>query len=361
MSNEVWAEVYNRIASLIEEHRTTLVFVNTRRLAERVTHQLGERLGKDKVTSHHGSLSAKLRLDAEDRLKRGELKALVATASLELGIDIGSVDLVCQIGPTRSIATLLHRVGRAQHKRGGLPKGRLFPLTRDELVETVATLRSLRQGQLDRLIIPQKPLDILAQQIVACTATDDRQEGQLFDLMRSAYPYRDLTRQEFDDVLQMLAEGFSTKRGRRAALIHHDAINHRIRARRGAGLLALTSGGAIPDNADYRVVLEPAETFIGTVNEDFAIESMAGDIFQLGNASWKILRINSGQVRVEDAHGQPPGIPFWLGEAPGRTDELSRSVSDLRIELENEIEAALKKEKEESGITNEETSKNPKS
>jgi ATP-dependent Lhr-like helicase len=361
MSNEVWAEVYNRIASLIEEHRTTLVFVNTRRLAERVTHQLGERLGKDKVTSHHGSLSAKLRLDAEDRLKRGELKALVATASLELGIDIGSVDLVCQIGPTRSIATLLQRVGRAQHKRGGLPKGRLFPLTRDELVETVATLRSLRQGQLDRLIIPQKPLDILAQQIVACTATDDRQEGQLFDLMRSAYPYRDLTRQEFDDVLQMLAEGFSTKRGRRAALIHHDAINHRIRARRGAGLLALTSGGAIPDNADYRVVLEPAETFIGTVNEDFAIESMAGDIFQLGNASWKILRINSGQVRVEDAHGQPPGIPFWLGEAPGRTDELSRSVSDLRIELENEIEAALKKEKEESGITNEETSKNPKS
>jgi len=182
MSNEVWAEVYNRIATLIEEHRTTLVFVNTRRLAERVTHQLAERLGKDKVTSHHGSLSAKLRLEAEDRLKRGELKALVATASLELGIDIGSVDLVCQIGPTRSIATLLQRVGRAQHKRGGLPKGRLFPLTRDELVESVATLHSLRQGQLDRLIIPQKPLDVLAQQIVACVATDDWQEDELFDV-----------------------------------------------------------------------------------------------------------------------------------------------------------------------------------
>jgi ATP-dependent Lhr-like helicase len=353
MSNEVWAEVYNRIATLIEEHRTTLVFVNTRRLAERVTHQLAERLGKDKVTSHHGSLSAKLRLEAEDRLKRGELKALVATASLELGIDIGSVDLVCQIGPTRSIATLLQRVGRAQHKRGGLPKGRLFPLTRDELVESVATLHSLRQGQLDRLIIPQKPLDVLAQQIVACVATDDWQEDELFELMRSAYPYRDLTREEFDEVVRMLAEGFSTKRGRRAALIHHDAVNHRVRARRGAGLLALTSGGAIPDNADYRVVLEPTETFIGTVNEDFAIESMAGDIFQLGNASWKILRINSGQVRVEDAHGQPPGIPFWLGEAPGRTNELSTSVSDLRVELEKKIAEALKDEEKPSPAVNE--------
>jgi len=270
-----------------------------------------------------------------------------------LGIDIGSVDLVCQIGPTRSIATLLQRVGRAQHKRGGLPKGRLFPLTRDELVESVATLHSLRQGQLDRLIIPQKPLDVLAQQIVACVATDDWQEDELFELMRSAYPYRDLTREEFDEVVRMLAEGFSTKRGRRAALIHHDAVNHRVLARRGAGLLALTSGGAIPDNADYRVVLEPTETFIGTVNEDFAIESMAGDIFQLGNASWKILRINSGQVRVEDAHGQPPGIPFWLGEAPGRTNELSTSVSDLRVELEKKIAEALKDEEKPSPAVNE--------
>jgi ATP-dependent Lhr-like helicase len=340
MSHEVWAEVYTRLADLIEAHRTTLVFVNTRRLAERVTHHLCERLGADKVTSHHGSLSAKLRLEAENRLKRGELKALVATASLELGIDIGSVDLVCQVGPTRSIATLLQRVGRAEHKLGGLPKGRIFPLSRDELVECLATVRSVRSGKLDTLLIPQKPLDVLAQQLVAAAACEDWEEEKLFALMRSAYPYRDVSREEFDEVLRMLAEGFSTKRGRRAALIHHDAVNGRVRARRGSRLVALTSGGAIPENADYRVLLEPSETFIGTVNEDFAVESLAGDIFQLGNTSWKILRINSGTVRVEDARGQPPNIPFWLGEAPGRTDEVSQAVSALRAEAETEIQAS---------------------
>src|SRR6202011_4373441 len=177
MSNEIWEEVYRRLAELIEAHRTTLVFVNTRRMAERVTQHLSELLGADAVTSHHGSLSAKLRLDAEDRLKRGELKALVATASLELGIDIGAVDLVCQLGTTRSIATLLQRVGRAEHqptprlrqagKGGGRPKGRIFPLSRDELVECAALLRCVRRGDLDRLRIPEKPLDVLAQQIVA--------------------------------------------------------------------------------------------------------------------------------------------------------------------------------------------------
>ena len=334
MSNEVWEEIYHRLAELIQAHRTTLVFVNTRRMAERVTHHLSELLGADAVTSHHGSLSAKLRLDAEDRLKRGELKALVATASLELGIDIGSVDLVCQLGTTRSITTLLQRVGRAEHRRGGLPKGRVFPLSRDELVECAALLRCVQRGELDRLSIPEKPLDVLAQQIVAAASTQDWDENELFELARSAWPYRNLTRQEFDGVVKMLAEGFSTKRGRRAALIHHDGVNHRIRGRRGARLTALTSGGALPDNADYRVILEPSETFVGTVNEDFAVESLAGDIFQLGNASWRILRINSGVVRVEDAKGQPPGIPFWLGEAPARTTELSKALSDLRTEIE---------------------------
>ena len=333
MSNEVWEEIYRRLAELIQAHRTTLVFVNTRRMAERVTHHLSELLGADIVTSHHGSLSAKLRLDAEDRLKHGELRALVATASLELGIDIGSVDLVCQLGTTRSIATLLQRVGRAEHRRGGLPKGRIFPLSRDELVECVALLRCVRGGELDRLSIPEKPLDVLAQQIVAAASTEDWDENDFFELVCSAWPYRNLTRDEFDSVVTMLGEGFSTKRGRRAALIHHDAVNHRIRGRRGARLTALTSGGAIPDNADYRVILEPSETFVGTVNEDFAVESLAGDIFQLGNASWRILRINSGVVRVEDAKGQPPGIPFWLGEAPARTAELSQAVSDLRMEI----------------------------
>jgi len=334
MSNEVWEEIYHRLAELIQAHRTTLVFVNTRRMAERVTHHLSELLGADAVTSHHGSLSAKLRLDAEDRLKRGELKALVATASLELGIDIGAVDLVCQLGSTRSIATLLQRVGRAGHKRGGLPKGRIFPLSRDELVECAALLRCVHRGDLDRLIIPEKPLDVLAQQVVAAAATEDWEETEFFGVVRSAWPYRNLTRQAFDSVVKMLAEGFSTKRGRRSALIHHDAVNHRLRGRRGARLVALTSGGAIPDNADYRVIVEPSETFVGTVNEDFAVESLAGDIFQLGNASWRILRINSGVVCVEDAKGEPPGIPFWLGEAPARTDELSRAVSDLRMEIE---------------------------
>ena len=334
MSNEIWEEIYHRLADLIKAHRTTLVFVNTRRMAERVTHHLSELLGADAVTSHHGSLSAKLRLEAEDRLKRGELKALVATASLELGIDIGSVDLVCQLGTTRSIATLLQRVGRAEHKRGGLPKGRIFPLSRDELIECAALLRCVNRGELDRLTIPEKPLDVLAQQIVAVASTEDWDENELFDLVCSSWPYRNLTRAEFDQVVTMLAEGFSTKRGRRSALIHHDAINHRLRGRRGARLTALTSGGAIPDNADYRVILEPSETFVGTVNEDFAVESLAGDIFQLGNASWRILRVNSGVVRVEDAKGQPPGIPFWLGEASARTDELSQAVSDLRMETE---------------------------
>ncbi|MGA7276092.1 MAG: DEAD/DEAH box helicase, partial [Candidatus Udaeobacter sp.] len=358
MSNEVWEEIYSRLAELIQEHRTTLVFVNTRRMAERVTHHLSELLGADAVTSHHGSLSAKLRLDAEDRLKRGELKALVATASLELGIDIGSVDLVCQLATTRSIATLLQRVGRAEHKRGGLPKGRIFPLSRDELVECAALVRCVHRGELDHLNIPEKPLDVLAQQIVAATSTtrsggllgrrslgeggqsaesEGWNEDELFELIRAAWPYRNLTRGEFDSVVKMLAEGFSTKRGRRSALIHHDAINHRIRGRRGARLTALTSGGAIPDNADYRVILEPSETFVGTVNEDFAVESLAGDIFQLGNASWRILRVNSGVVRVEDAKGQPPGIPFWLGEAPARTDELSNAVSELRGEIERRL------------------------
>jgi ATP-dependent helicase Lhr and Lhr-like helicase len=349
MSTEVWMEVYNRLADLIEAHKTTLVFVNTRRLAERVTGHLCDRLGSEKVMSHHGSLSASLRHEAERRLKAGELRALVATASLELGIDIGSVDLVCQIGAARSISTFLQRVGRADHRRMGISKGRLFPLSRDELVETVSVLRSIREQRLDAIEIPKKPLDLLAQQIVACVASEEWDEKGLYELMRSAYPYRDLSREEFEEVLQMLADGFATRRGRRAALVHHDAVNHRIRARRGAQLTALTSGGAIPDNADYRVLLEPGETFIGTVNEDFAIESMAGEIFQLGNASWRILQINSGTVRVEDAQGQPPGIPFWLGEAPGRTAELSRGVSTFRSEAERKIEMTFERGESEIG------------
>ena len=338
MSGEVWDEIYDRLTELIKAHKTTLVFVNTRRLAERVARHLGERLGEDAVTAHHGSLSKDTRLDAEERLKAGKLQALVATASLELGIDIGHVDLVCQLGTPRRISTFLQRVGRSGHTVHGTPKGRLFPLTRDELVECTAIIRSVHQGQLDRIIIREKTLDVLAQHVVAETAAEDWREEELFQVVRGAHPYRNLERAEFDEVVQMLAQGFATRRGRRAALIHHDAVNGRIRGRRGARLLAITSGGAIPDNADYRVILEPENTFIGTVNEDFAVESLQGDIFQLGNMSWRILRVQQGVVRVEDAHGQPPSIPFWLGESPARSDELSAAVSDLRRGIEERLD-----------------------
>ena len=334
MSNEVWEEVYDRIVELIGRHRTTLVFVNTRRLAERATRDLSERLGEEQVAAHHGSLSRELRLNAEKRLKEGNLKALVATASLELGIDIGSVDLVIQIGSPRTIATFLQRVGRSGHTLGAIPKGRIFPLSRDELVECTALLRAAAAGELDRLMIPEKPLDILAQQIVAETAAGEQSEDELFALVRGAYPYRDLSRDELDEVVRMLADGFTTKRGRRGAHIHHDEVNGRVRPRRGARLAALTSGGAIPDVADYSVLVEPEGSFIGTVDEDFAIESMPGDIFQLGNMSWRILRIESGRLRVEDARGQPPTVPFWFGEAPERSPELSAALSSLRQEID---------------------------
>jgi ATP-dependent Lhr-like helicase len=333
MSAEVWEQVYQRLVELIEAHRTTLIFVNTRRLAERVTRQLSERIGADQVTAHHGSLAKEQRLDAEQRLKYGKLKALVATASLELGIDIGEVDLVCQLGSPRSIASFLQRVGRSGHAIDGTPKGRLFPLSRDELVECAALLDGVGRGELDRVAIPEQPLDVLAQQIVAEVATREWNEDELYALVRRASPYRGLPREDFTAVVGMLAEGFSTRRGRRGALIHHDGVNHVLRGRRGARLTALTSGGTIPDNADYQVLLEPENHFIGTVNEDFAVESLAGDIFQLGNKSYRIIRVERGVVRVEDAHGMAPTIPFWLGEAPGRSDELSVAVSRLRTEI----------------------------
>jgi len=338
MSGEVWDEVYDRLAQMIRQHSTTLVFVNTRRLAERVARHLGERIGDENIAAHHGSLAREQRLAAEQRLKAGELSALVATASLELGIDIGDVNLVCQLGSTRSIASFLQRVGRSNHTVAGFPKGRIFPLSRDELVECAAIIDAVRRGELDQLEIPEKPLDILAQQIVAASAPQEWTEDTLFAMVRRAYPYRNLERKEFDEVLRMLAEGFSTKRGRRSAYVHHDAVNHRLRGRRGARLAAITSGGAIPDTADYAVVLEPSDLVIGSVNEDFAIESLQGDIFQLGNTSWRVLRVEQGKVRVEDAHGQPPSIPFWLGEAPSRTHELSVAVSRLREEVARRVE-----------------------
>ncbi|RJG14878.1 DEAD/DEAH box helicase [Massilia cavernae] len=337
MPNEVWERVYDRMAELVVMHRTTLIFVNTRRMAERVARNLGDRLGAEHVAAHHGSLAKEYRLAAEQRLKRGELQVLIATASLELGIDIGDVDLVCQVGSPRNIAALLQRVGRSGHHVGGMPKGRLFPTSRDDLVECAALLDCVRRGELDALRIPQAPLDVLAQQIVAEVSCREWSEDELFELVRRAQPYVQLERARYDAVLRMVTEGYTTRNGVRGSYLHRDAATQSVRGRRGGKLAAVTSGGTIPDNADYTVLLEPQGQSVGTVNEDFAVESMAGDVFQLGNTSYRILRIDAGKVRVEDAHGAAPNIPFWLGEAPGRSDELSTGVARLRAEIENQL------------------------
>jgi len=330
MSNDTRERVYDRLAELVAQHHTTLVFVNTRRMAERVARHLTDRLGREAVAAHHGSLAKEQRFDAEQRLKRGELKVLIATASLELGIDIGDVELVCQLGSPGSIGGFLQRVGRSGHQVGGMPKGRLFPESRDDLIECAALLDCVRRGELDALHVPRAPLDVLAQQIVAEVACREWSEDALFELVRRAYPYADLHREQFDAVLRLLANGYTSRRGPRGAYVHRDALTRTLRGRRGGKLTAVTSGGAIPDNADFAVLLEPQGLQIGTVNEDFAVESLAGDVFQLGNTSYKILRVEGGRVRVENAHGQPPNIPFWLGEAPGRSDELSAAISRLR-------------------------------
>ena len=338
MSHEVWKEIYDRLVALIESHRTTLITVNTRRLAERMAHQLSERLGAENVAAHHGSLAKEVRLDAEHRLREGKLKVLVATASLELGIDIGHVDLVCQISSPHRIATFLQRVGRSGHTIKGVPKGRIFPLTRDDLIECAAMVRAVHDGQLDRVSVPDKPLDVLAQQIVAeVSAEEEWDERALFELFKVAYPYRKLEKGEFDEVVEMLARGYATRRGRRGSLIHYDSLNRKLRSRKGSRLSAIVNGGAIPEVFDYRVLLEPEGHFVGTLNEDFAIESLPGDVFQLGNTSWRILRIGNGVVRVADAEGQPPSMPFWLGEAPARSDEMSAAVSALRAAVDFEL------------------------
>jgi ATP-dependent Lhr-like helicase len=331
-TNEMWDEIYERICELVRQHRSTLVFVNTRRLAERVAHQLAERLGQEAVAAHHGSLARKLRLAAERKLKNGEIQVLVATASLELGIDIGTVDLVCQINSPRSIAVALQRVGRSGHWRGAVPKGRLFVTTRDDLLEAASLVQAIRHGELDRLMIPEAPLDVLAQQIVASCAAEEWKEEDLFRLVRRAYPYRHLSKEAFGRIIEMLAEGIAAKRGRYGAYLHHDRVNGMLRARRGARLAAITSGGAIPDTNLFTVVAEPEGTVVGTLDEDYAVESNKDDIILLGNTSWRIRRIESksGRVLVEDAHGQPPSVPFWLGEAPARTAELSSTIADLR-------------------------------
>ena len=339
-THEQWKEIYDRIASLVHENRTTLVFVNTRRMAERVAHHLGERLGEDRVAAHHGSLSKERRLRTEQRLKAGDMRALVATASLELGIDIGSVDLVCQIGSPRAITTFLQRIGRAGHGLGRVSHGRLFATSRDELLECAALIRAVAAGRLDRIEPPKAPLDVLAQHLVAECSAREWDETALYDLVRESAPYAELARETFDEVVEMLSVGVAPKLGRNAALLHRDRVGGGLRGRRAARLVALTNGGAIPDVADYRVILDPDETLVGTVNEDWAIESMAGDVFVLGTHSWRIRRVESriGVMRVEDAHGQQPTVPFWLGEAPSRSWELSAEVSRLRADVVSRLD-----------------------
>src|SRR5437660_336806 len=341
-TNAIWSDIYDRVADLVREHHSTLVFVNTRRLAERVAHHLEKRLhdlGTQVVAAHHGGLSRQIRLSAEERLKHGETRVVVATASLELGIDVGTVDLVCQIGSPRAITTCLQRVGRSGHWIGTQPMRWLFAATGDERIECAARVRAVRAGVLDRIEVPPAPLDILAQQIVAEVSAQGWREDDLYALCRRAFPYRELERGEFDAVVRMLAEGIATRRGRGGAYLHHDRINHRLRGRRGARLAALTSGGAIPDTFNYAVIAEPDGTQAGSVDEDFAVESLAGDIILLGNASWRIRGVETGKVRVEDAHGAPPTIPFWRGEASSRTIELSAEVAAVRGEIDRRLNA----------------------
>ena len=338
-SHDLWDRTLDRIVELTNGHRTTLLFVNTRRLVERLAHQLSGKIGEEQIVAHHGSMSHERRHEAERKLKEGAVKLCVATASLELGIDIGAIDLVCQIGSPRSVSVLLQRTGRSGHHVGGTPKGRLFPLTRDELIESMALVRALRHGVLDALTIPDWPLDVLAQQIVAECASKDCGEDELFDLVRRAYPYRNLPRERYAETVKMLADGPAPREGRRRAYLHRDVVNGRLKARRGARIAALTNAGAIPDNASYDVIAEPENTFVGQIEEDFAVESMRGQVFLLGNNAWKIRRVMQGKVLVEDAHGQAPTIPFWFGEAPGRTTELSDEVSDLREGIYERLES----------------------
>lgn len=332
-SHEMWGQVYDRLVQLAGEHRTTLIFVNTRKMSERVAHDLGERLGQEWVAAHHGSMSREMRLSAEERLKEGKLRVMVATASLELGIDVGNVDLVVQLGTTKAISVLLQRVGRAGHHKAGISKGILFAMTRDELVECVALLNAVREGDLDAVRIPRKPLDVLAQQIVAACACEEWDERALFSVFKRAYPYQDLTWEEYQQVLEMLSEGVAERRGRASIHLHRDRVNQRLKGRRGVRITALTNGGAIPDTFSFSVTAQPEGKVVGTLDEDFAVESSPGDIFLLGSTAWRIQRVMGSTVMVEDARGAPPNVPFWRGEAPGRTDELSLQVGRLREEL----------------------------
>jgi ATP-dependent helicase Lhr and Lhr-like helicase len=333
-TNKMWEEIFDKLAVHAQNHRSTLVFVNTRRLVEKIAFELAARLGPEHVAAHHGSLSRTLRLDAEQRLKNGEIKILIATASLELGIDIGDIDLVCQISTTRAVAVAMQRVGRSGHWRGAIPKGRLFATTRDDLLEQAALIRKMRSGELDLLQIPPQPADVLMQQIVAACGAESWEEDALYNVLRRAYHYRNLTREAFNDLLILLIEGIESTRGRYGAYLLRDGVQHHLHPRRGARMIAISNGGAIPDTALYSVILQPEGVQIATLDEHFAVDSSPGDVILLGTSSWRIQRVEAaGRVLVEDAHGAPPSLPFWEGEAPQRTSILSDGVGYLREQI----------------------------
>ena len=334
-TSAMWEEIFDKLAALTEHHRSTLVFVNTRKLVERISFELSHRLGEEVVAGHHGSLSRTLRLDAEQRLKRGEIKILVATASLELGIDIGTVDLVCQIATTRAVAVAMQRVGRAGHWRGAIPKGRFFATTRDDLMEQAALLRKMVAGELDQLEVPELPVDVLMQQMVAACGAESWDEVALYNVVRRAWPFRNLSFEEYEKLLALLHNGIESSRGRYGAYLLRDRVQGQLHARRGARMIAIGNGGAIPDTAIFAVMLQPENVQIATLDEHFAVDSSPGDVILLGNTSWRIQRVEAaGKVLVEDAHGAPPSIPFWEGEAPQRTSVLSDGVGDLRSEID---------------------------
>lgn len=346
MPTEQFHEVLGQLADMVAQHTTTLIFVQSRRLAERLAHELTDVLlenslvgdAEQSVAAHHGSMSHERRHLIESKLRAGQLRALVATASLELGIDIGPVDLVVQVGSPRSISTFLQRAGRANHRVGGIPTARLIPFNRHELIEAIALLDSVRRGELDVLQIPEEPIDVLMQQLVAevSTRADDTPDA-LYELVRHAYPYRNLSRATFDEALEFVSHGVFTGRGQRGQQLSLDPINDTVRPRRSAKHAAIMNGGTIPDLGDYNVIVDPDNQVIGQLSEDFAIESAVGDVFLLGTHAWRVVRVEQSSVRVVDADGAEPSVPFWFGESPARTWELSQAVSRLYEELSDPL------------------------
>jgi ATP-dependent helicase Lhr and Lhr-like helicase len=357
-SDTVWDAALQQIAELVQAHRTTLVFAQSRRAAERLARDLNDRIPDDpvapfgpgeseggvapfgkKVAAHHGSLSRRARLEAESRLKAGELRALVATSSLELGIDVGAIDLVVQVQSPRNVAAALQRVGRAGHLLSRTSKGRIVVTKGEELMEAAAVVRTIREGQLDRIAMPEAPLDVLAQQIVAAVAAESLPVDTLHARFVNAAPYRSLSRETFVEVVRAVAEPLPLEVKGVAPRILWDRVNDRLHARRGSRFLALTAGGTIPDAGLLDVYVAETDLKVGTLDEEFVTESLPGDVFLLGSHAWRIAKVRADRVLVEDAQGMSPTIPFWKGEHPSRSWDLGLAVGRLRRDAADRLDA----------------------